>query len=267
MSLDAGYSGGLQIIDVSNPLSPTLRSVLDTPGATSRKCRLAGGLAYVKADGEGAACEIVNVGNPAAPVILGSYDTYESVLAVSVVGTLAISLPYRPAAWKSRQCANPAAARRVSGVYYGNSATSDMALLGSIAYLANQDGGLTSVNVVQRRQSAALGARCVRPARKRRVAVSGNRAYIAANNGGLHIVDITPTRPRPPGRPEHGWHCAHGVAIQRLTWCTWPDGCTRALQIIWHGAIQPASPLLLGTYDSIGYASSVRVVGNLALSC
>ncbi len=65
-------SGGLEIIDVSNPASPVRLGGYDTSG-DAQGVAVSGTIAYV-ADGD-AGLQIIDVSNPASPVRLGGYDT------------------------------------------------------------------------------------------------------------------------------------------------------------------------------------------------
>ena len=74
---------GLQIIDVSNPASPTTISTYDTTG-NSQGVFVSGSYAYV-ADGS-SVLQIINISNPAVPRLSGTYNTPNDALAVYVVG-------------------------------------------------------------------------------------------------------------------------------------------------------------------------------------
>lgn len=82
----ADYDAGLKIIDVSNPVSPALRSRLDTPGSAS-DIQVVGSYAYI-ADGERGLL-IVDISNPNAPVARGSWPTPERAVGVRVADSLA----------------------------------------------------------------------------------------------------------------------------------------------------------------------------------
>ena len=70
----AGAENGMQIVDISNPISPTLVSVYDRPGPSGANAiAIVGDWAYVADDGEG--LRIVDVSDPNHPTEVGSYDT------------------------------------------------------------------------------------------------------------------------------------------------------------------------------------------------
>jgi len=87
-----GTTGGLQIIDITNPTSPTLWGSCDTPGG-ARAVAVSNGLACV-ADGP-AGLQIIDVGNPSLPTLRGSYQEPGEAEDVHVSGSLAF------AAWSS----------------------------------------------------------------------------------------------------------------------------------------------------------------------
>ena len=77
---------GLQIIDVSNPVSPTLIGSVDTPG-DAREVTVIGNIAYVADWGGG--LQIIDVSNSASPTLIGSVDTPGQACAVTVIGDTA----------------------------------------------------------------------------------------------------------------------------------------------------------------------------------
>lgn len=133
----ADDSAGLKIIDVSNPVSPTLRSVLDTAGSAN-DIQVAGDLAYI-ADGERGLL-IVDISNPASPIVRGSLQTADSAMGVRLAGSLAyiaagtsgiqivdVSDPARPI--PRGRYDTPGYARHVD-------------VAGDLIYVADQDEGL-----------------------------------------------------------------------------------------------------------------------------
>ena len=68
----ADWSGGLRVIDVSNPVSPTEVGLYDTPGS-AYGVTVAGNHAYIADSGSG--LRVVDVSNPISPTEVGFYDT------------------------------------------------------------------------------------------------------------------------------------------------------------------------------------------------
>ncbi len=81
----ADWDSGLQIIDISNPVAPTLKGKYDT--SLSYGVQVVGNYAYV-ADG-GLGLQIIDISNPAAPTLKGNYNTSGYARGVQVVGNYA----------------------------------------------------------------------------------------------------------------------------------------------------------------------------------
>ncbi len=82
----ADGSSGLQVINVSNPASPTLAGAYDTPDY-AWDVFVSGSHAYVVDYGSG--LQIIDVSNPASPTLAGSYDTPDYTFGVFVAGSYA----------------------------------------------------------------------------------------------------------------------------------------------------------------------------------
>ena len=81
----ADDSSGLQIIDVSNPSSPSLTATLDTPWLGPSVILSADGdsnTAYVADDESG--LQIIDVSNPASPTLYGHLDTTDKAYGVTL---------------------------------------------------------------------------------------------------------------------------------------------------------------------------------------
>jgi hypothetical protein len=86
-----GAGGGMQVLDVSVPSSPTLRGSITLPDDVRDLC-VSGGFAYVANDWTG--LKVVDVWNPRAPVLRGSYPTQRGADGVSVSGRIAYVAEY-----------------------------------------------------------------------------------------------------------------------------------------------------------------------------
>jgi len=83
---------GLQIIDVSNPISPTLRGNYDLGVAYAEHSlgnvvKVASNRAYVSLWGKGV--QIIDVSKPISPTLLGHFDTSANVTDIEIVDNLA----------------------------------------------------------------------------------------------------------------------------------------------------------------------------------
>jgi hypothetical protein len=84
---DGGF-GLLQVIDVSDPASPTIVGSVGTPGLASSGVAVAGEYAYV-AGGYPGFQEVIDVSDPASPTIVGGVNTPHFACGVAVAGEYA----------------------------------------------------------------------------------------------------------------------------------------------------------------------------------
>jgi len=82
----ADSGSGLQIIDISNPASPSIVGTYNTPGY-AYGVAISSSYAYV-ADGE-LGLQIIDVSNPASPSIVGTYNTPDYATGVAISGSYA----------------------------------------------------------------------------------------------------------------------------------------------------------------------------------
>jgi hypothetical protein len=85
------WLGGLQIIDISNPVAPTLKGNYDTSG-NAEDVQIVGNYAYVADENSG--LQIIDISNPATPTLKGNYDTSGRAFGVQVVGNYAYVADY-----------------------------------------------------------------------------------------------------------------------------------------------------------------------------
>ncbi|WP_304412242.1 ELWxxDGT repeat protein, partial [Microcystis sp. T1-4] len=78
---------GLQIIDISNPTTPTLKGNYDNDTGVARGVQIVGNYAYLADDGSG--LQIIDISNPTNPTLKGNYDTSGSANGVQIVGNYA----------------------------------------------------------------------------------------------------------------------------------------------------------------------------------
>jgi len=241
-----GFQGGLQVIDVSNPLRPRQVGYCTMPYWT-HNVEVCEPYVYVCCSSLGLC--VVDISNPAAPAWLGTYDSPGQATGVAIVWPYAyvadnyaglrivdVSNPYQPV--EVGYCETPGAARRVeisqgyayvadnqgglriidvtiptapieAGSYSALSFVVAATVQGKYAYVADEEEGLRVVNVSNPEVPVEVGF-CPLPGLLKDVEVSGPYAYIGCEASGMRVLDIsTPTAP-----VQVGWFFASEGAYQ-----------------------------------------------------
>ncbi len=254
----AAGSAGMQVVDVSNPLSPFIASSLNTNG-TAVDIRVDGQYAYI-ADASGLV--IMDVSNPLIPLWVASVSTPGIAQDVMVSGNYA----YLAAGLSGLQVidiSNP-----VQPVLVGS--------LGGLGWLGNAVGvdvsGTTAVlgagnfvytiDVSNPAAPTVLGSVSVGSIKD--LVVRDNTVYTAAYTSGFHLIDITiPTVPVILGSVGGSKFVSRDVELNR--------GKAYFAEQLFVNAIpyvdisNPASPIFQGTIDlaSLGdYAGTGIAVNN-----
>jgi pimeloyl-ACP methyl ester carboxylesterase len=282
--------GSLQIIDVTNPTSPTLRSFylsggLEGPPGVVRDVYVTGGLAYVAEDFYWNGLEIVDVSNPSAPILRGSCCTVDPS-AVYVTGGMAY-VADGPKFWNGRwsgdlqiiDVSDPTSPS-LRGRYDTPGFAYDVHVTGGLAYVAENYLSWTALQIIDVSNPFAptLRGSYDTPGEARGVYVTGGLAYVAdGTTGGLQIIDVSnPTAPTFRGSYDtpptfrgsydtpgytNGVYVTGGLAYVTYGG-NWPSYSWSGLQII--DISNPTSPSLRGSYDTPDFASGVYVTGGLA---
>ncbi|HXO51137.1 MAG TPA: Ig-like domain-containing protein, partial [Mycobacterium sp.] len=197
---------GLSIADVTNLQAPVLVAQLATPGSAN-DVRVAGAVAYVAED---VGLQLVDVSDPAHPVLLGSLSYPAGRQARVAVGggnlvyladlnfglhVVDVTNPMLP-----REVGSLALAGTPRAVSLGGTGLGGTGLFGSYAVVACGDGGVAVVDVSAPAAPVLLGTTPPGQPRAGSVTVRGHYAYVAAGvegiYGGLHIVELAdPTNP------------------------------------------------------------------------
>jgi len=136
---------GMKIVDVSDPFSPTMVSIYDSPGLATG-IAVVGNRAYL-ADSGG--LWIVDVSNPNIPTAIGFYDTPGCTLHVAVSGTLAY-VSDSGGGVQMVDVSNPFTPTLV-GAYDTVGFTWHTTLAGNYVYVADGQGGLLILERVKGR--------------------------------------------------------------------------------------------------------------------
>ena len=139
------------------------------------------------------------------------------------------------------------------GIVYG------VVVTGGYAYVANADGGLRIVNVIDPAHPTEVGFYDT-PGYAHGVVVAGTYAYVADYHGGLRIVNVSdPAHPVEVGFYDTPGY-ADGVAVAG-TYAYVADE-EEGLRIV--NVADPAHPAEVGFCDTPGQASGVAVAGTTA---
>jgi hypothetical protein len=274
----ANGAGGLHVINVTNPITPTWMGFCDTP-YSAWDVSVAGDYAYV-ADWKGG-LRIINITNPAAPIEASFYEM-PSASNVVVSGNYAYVAEgeyyynSQPISGGLRiiNVTNPAASTEAS-FYNTPGTTYDVAVTGHYAYIAegaywdgNQvvDGGLRIINVINPAAPTEVGFYNAHGNSYFNVVVAG--AYVYVTDGvSLRIINVTnPAVPTEVGVYESPTGFVRDVTVAG-EYAYVADGVfegfsdydSRGLRII--NVTNPAVPREVGFYDTIGDSSGVAVSG------
>ncbi|MBS3026116.1 MAG: DUF4347 domain-containing protein [Dolichospermum sp. DET50] len=254
----ADYWSGLQIIDISNPTTPTLKGNYDTSYNfdPAYGVQVVGNYAYVAYSESG--LQIIDISNPTNPTFKGNYATSGYAYGVQVVGNYAY-VADSDSGLQIIDISNPTTPT-LKGNYDTSGYAYGVQVVGNYAYVADYYSGLQIIDISNpttptlkgnyNTSGAALG-----------VQVVGNYAYVADSDSGLQIIDISnPTTPTLKGNYDTSGN-AYGVQVVG-NYAYVGDGYDGGLQII--DISNPTTPTLKGNYDTSGYAYGVQVVGNYA---
>ncbi|MFA4889400.1 MAG: PKD domain-containing protein [Candidatus Omnitrophota bacterium] len=180
---------GLQIYDISNPLSPVKKGAVTMPGTWWQKYTLdvcvAGNYAYLTTAG---GLHIVDISNPTEPALVGGYPTSDATQQVSVssgyayvadalsgIQVIDVSNPRSPSLVRSCK------ASRI---------TSSSFILGHYLYVAAYESGMLIYDIVNPGNPSLVGI-CNTPGGAVNIYVSGNYAYIADSKEGIQVADVS----------------------------------------------------------------------------
>jgi hypothetical protein len=291
---DPQNKAGLEIVNITNPVSPTKAG--GYTGFPAYAIKVVGSKAYL-AD-YSAGLKVIDVSNPALPTLAAVYATTGNPLGITIAGcrvllsaslaglhVLDISLPASPlrvggyhrtgvsASAVSSPYAyvadsengmyildisNPVAPRYVGGIE-NSFIASDVAVSGSFAYAVGMSSGLQIADVSNPASPVKISA-CKTSGQGSCVVLAGSYAYLADGSYGLHIVDISdPLSPfLTGGYDTDGTAC--GVAVSG-DHAFIADGAY-GLQII--DISVPTAPVRVSGLDTGGNAFGVAVSGHYA---
>ena len=251
----ANAYSGLQIIDISNPTTPSLKGNYDTSDH-AWGVQVMGNYAYV-ADGE-SGLQIIDISNPTTPILKGNYNTSGTAFGVQVVGNYAY-VADTSSGLQIIDISNPTTPI-LKGNYNTSGFAGDVQVVGNYAYVADGFSGLQIIDI-SNPTTPILKGNYDTSGHALGVQVVGRYAYVADYASGLQIIDISnPTTPILKGNydtPDAAW------GVQVVGNYAYVADVTSGLQII--DISNPTTPILKGNYDTSGTATvGVQVVGNYA---
>ncbi len=193
--------GGLWVVDVSNPASPSLLGSVPAPGNNSfQAVVVAGDYAYIADFG----LRVIDVSNPSSPQIVGSYNNDST-------GTRGIAVSGARAYLAANNglivvdVSNPTAPTTISKLPLPAGGT-DVVVAGNYAYVTVTDG-MYVVDVSVPQVPFLVGTYSNTPGfNTEGIDISGSYVFIADTADGLEIVDVSnPGNPIRVGRVDDAY--------------------------------------------------------------
>ena len=160
---------------------------------------------------------------------------------------------------KADECADYGAGFEWMGALYDIGYDYDVAVDGSLVYVAGGGEGLVIVKVTDPRNPVRLSS-IGTLGWARDVAVQGNYAYVAAESAGLTVVDITnPAVPTIAGNVDTSGQALGIVLNAPLVYVADRAGGLKIIDIS-----NPTAPVILGSFATAGSAYAVALSGGVA---
>jgi hypothetical protein len=179
----ADSNSGLQVVDISNPLSPHIIGSVDTPD-WAKGIYVSGDYAYV-ADGD-SGLQVIDISNPSNPSIIGSVDTPGHAYDAFISGSYAYIADYLNGL-QVIDISDPLNPKIIGSIDTPDHAYS-VYVSGNYAYVADFSSGLQVIDISNPSSPVIIGS-VDTPGIAMGVYVSGSYAYVADEDG-LVIVPI-----------------------------------------------------------------------------
>jgi hypothetical protein len=194
---------GLQMIDISDPTSPSIAGSHDTPGF-AWDVAISGDYAYVADCPTG--LRVIDISDPTSPSLAGNFDTPGYIHTIAVSGDYAY-VADASSGLQVIDISDPASPS-LAGSYDTAGSATGVAIAGDYAYVA--DVGLQVIDISDPTNPSIAGNYDT-PGAALDIAVSGDYAYLT-DFYDLRVVDISdPTSPSYAGHITVG--SAYGVAV------------------------------------------------------
>ena len=201
VAVGAGY---MSVIDVYNPIQPTLAASVETGGSSAEGVATSGVYAFVGDYGKGLI--VYDISNPTSPAQVAAIDTLTSAEGMYM------NAPYLFLACGGKtnivnisDPTNPVFVSRL----YANGWHQNGAARGNYAYVCDWDAGLEIFNISNLNSPTYVGNFDVKGRGANRLIFNGNYGYVSVADTGLAIIDFTdPAAPQlitvmdTPGTPR-----------------------------------------------------------------
>jgi hypothetical protein len=251
-----GQVGGFQVIDISNPVSPTVPPTAFTFRSQELPFVIAvsGNDAYVATP---SALEVVDISDPSHPNWLINAGVQELFFPHGIA--VANNDVYVTATDQQSlfifSAANPNALQKVATVPL-SAFGSDVAVSGNRAYVADGTGGPQTFDVTDPTAAKLLGSVAI-PGSAVDVSVNGQEAYVSNGSTGLSVVDVSA-----PSRPAIIGCALNQVSVFRTASSSSHLYATTGTGLHVLDVSTPSTPTDLGSYrQPAGKAMGVAVSG------
>ncbi|NHJ49472.1 MAG: hypothetical protein FK733_16905 [Asgard group archaeon] len=255
----AFYGLGLRIIDISNPLDPTVVSVFKENIRAIECIYIANDIAYILDRLSGLV--IVDVSNPLVPVSLGQFDYGVDIPTdVAIYGNYALVTDTGDGGMlRVINIEDPAEPYEVQ--FFEDVNPINLFVVDDYVYVANYSGGLAIFEMRNVFQPVPIGSydtdQCLS------VYVSDEIAYVTDDNDGLILINLT-DHENPTYIAEYSTSSDPlDVAVSNnMTYIATTNG---GLEII--NVSIPTSPALEGTFDDGGYITKLAITNDHVFLC
>jgi hypothetical protein len=172
------------VIDIEDPVNPTLLGTYDTPGYPS-SVTISGDYAFV-ADGN-SGLQIIDITDVTTPTLLGSYDTPGDARSVTVAGDCAF---VADGGWGLQviDISNPATPTLL-GTYDTPDYAMGVTVAGDYAFVADDEFEFLVIDISDPTSPTLFGTYST-PGWAKDVTVSGDYAFVADGPSGLQVIQV-----------------------------------------------------------------------------
>jgi len=254
-------NGGLRILDISDPTSPSLVGQVTGLGQVY-DVAISGNYAYLASRARG--LDIVDISNPAAPFPAGNYDVEQvDVTGVDVQGNYVYICGednYYHYFLKILNISNPTSPSLV-GNFRDLPDHWDLDVEGNYAYITAWEFGLQIVNI-SNPSAPTLAGGYDTPGDAWDITIHDNHAYIADGGGGLQIVNVS--NPAAPFLAGNFGTPGDALAVDVDGHYACVSSVVGNFQVI--NIADPSNPRLAGSSTISGYSHNMVMDGSLVLS-